>query len=153
MDGVSTLSRRRLLAGVAAGVTALAGCGGTNAQNRQANGAANLGYVRVTNRHDAAHTVHVLVERDDEVVFWSSYDLPAADDGASPTPVEGPWTEAVDAAYTMHFRVDERDEWKTFRTDGTDADCYGLEARVEGGELGLWTEQQLNVCEESTATE
>jgi hypothetical protein len=156
MDGrESTLSRRRLLAASSAGIAALAGCGGVNAQNERSEGTASLGYVRVVNRHDADHTVHVLVERGGEVVFWSSYDLSAAGDDASAVAVEGPWTDAAaEAAYEVRFRVDDRTEWKTFSTAESDLDCYGLEARVnDDAGLGLWVEHEPDVCGTETAAE
>ena len=152
MDGWgSPLSRRRLLAATAsaAATAAMAGCGGTNARNNRAAAETSLGYVRVVNEQTVDHTIHVLVERDEEVVFWSSYDLSAADDDPSPLPVEGPWTDG--GGYKLYFRLDEDDEWATFETG--DADCYGLEVRVGDDGLGLWTEQRPDVCEESTTTE
>jgi hypothetical protein len=150
----ATLSRRRLLSLSAAGVAALAGCGGTNARNASnaggSDGAATLGYVRVTNRHDEAHTMHVLVERDGEVVFWSSYVLDAGSDSATSTYVEGPWTDEQ-ANYTVHFRIDERSEWRTFSTARTDLPCYGLEGRVSAdGELGVWVEHTPDECRSTT---
>ncbi|QIB75932.1 hypothetical protein GL213_02415 [Halogeometricum borinquense] len=154
-SGVLTLSRRRLLAASTAGVAALAGCGGTNAQNSDSNDAASLGYVRVVNRDDTAHTAHVLVERDDEVVFWSSYDLPAVGDDTPTVTVEGPWADAsTPAAYEVYFRIDEQNDWKTFSTADSDLDCYGLEARVnDDAGLGLWVEHQPDECGTPTATE
>lgn len=148
------MSRRRLLAAAAAAVAALAGCGGRNAQNERNGGTASLGYVRAVNRHEAAHTMHVLVERDGEVVSWSSYDL-AADGEASTAAVDGPWTEAAaEEEYTVYFRVDDRDEWETFGAGARDRDCYGLEARVNAdGSLGLWLEQRPDACGEPTPSE
>jgi hypothetical protein len=156
MDGrESTLSRRRLLAASAAGIATFAGCGGVNAQNDRPEGTASLGYVRVVNRHDADHTVHVLVERGDEVAFWSSYDLSAAGDNAAAVAVEGPWADdAAEAAYEVYFRVDDRSEWKTFSTAESDLDCYGLEARVnDDAGLGLWVEHEPDVCGTGTPAE
>jgi hypothetical protein len=161
------VTRRRLLGLATAGVATLAGCGGTSAQNRETDDdtetdedtatagddTASLGYVRVVNRHEAAHTLHVLVERGDDVTLWSSYDLGAATDAASVARVDGPWTEEQ-ADYTVHFRVDDQTEWRTFSTAATELDCYGLEARVSAdGGLGVWVEHSPDECRASTSTE
>ncbi|SFR50028.1 hypothetical protein [Halogeometricum limi] len=154
-EGGSPLSRRRFLGASVAGIAALAGCGGVNAQNDRPDDTASLGYVRLLNRHEEAHVVHVLVERGDEVVFWSSYDLPGAAGELTTTNVDGPWVdETGEGAYRVYFRVDDRQEWKTFSTAESDLDCYGLEARVnDGAGLGLWVEHQPDVCTEATTTE
>lgn len=153
MDGWDfPLSRRRLLAASAAGAAALAGCGGTNARNERAAARTSLGYVRVVNEDDADHTIHVMAEREEAVEFWSSYGLAAAGSASSPLPVEGPWVDDG-GTYTLYFRLDDREEWTTFDTGSTDADCYGLEVRIEDDGLGLWTEQRPEVCRTETATE
>ncbi|MDS0293955.1 hypothetical protein [Halogeometricum luteum] len=152
MDGWEyPLSRRRLLAASAAGAAAIAGCGGTNARNERAAARRSLGYVRVVNEDEADHTVHIMAEREDEMAFWSSYDLGGANSISSPLPVKGPWVDDG-GAYTLYFRLDDDAEWTTFDTESTDADCYGLEVRVENDELGLWTEQRPAVCSTGTET-
>ena len=153
MDGWEfPLSRRRLLAASAAGAAGLAGCGGTNARNERDAARRSLGYVRVVNEDEADHTVHVMAERKEEVAFWSSYDLGAASSVSSPLPVEGPWVDDG-GAYVLYFRLDDAEEWTTFDTGSTDADCYGLEVRIEGDGLGLWTEQRPEVCGTEADTE
>lgn len=165
------LSRRHLLSLSAVGAAGLAGCGGTNARNADENATddrstggsteastsggtgntASLGYVRVSNRHDATHTMHVLVERDGEVVFWSSYELGTESNRATKS-VDGPWT-TDQANYTVHFRTDEREEWRTFSTAKTDLSCYGLEGKVDAdGKLGIWVEYTPDSCETTTTT-
>ncbi|SFG63112.1 hypothetical protein SAMN04488063_2653 [Halopelagius inordinatus] len=174
-DGRSsrTLSRRRLLSISAVGAAGLAGCGGTNARNDDDGGEdgggeesetdserdstsartdeeTSLGYVRVVNLHDQAHTMHVLVERRGEVAFWSSYRLGTDSDGTTRR-VDGPWTENAES-YTVHFRIDEREEWRTFATEKTDFPCYGLEGRIGAdGQLGVWVEDTPGACETTTA--
>lgn len=172
-----TLSRRNLLSLSAAGVAALAGCGGTNARNddrtttadstadgRTADGTesetattgsddrTSLGYVRVVNHHAEAHTMHVLVERDGEVAFWSSYRL-GTGSNESMRQVDGPWTDGR-GSYTVHFRIDEREAWRTFDTGKTDFPCYGLEGRIDAdGELGVWVEDTPDACVTTTTEE
>ena len=69
------LTRRELLtAGMVAGVGSLAGCSGALSLS---DSPPKLGRVRVENRDDAPHTVHLLVERDGELVYWQSFDLEA----------------------------------------------------------------------------
>ncbi|MFC6823950.1 hypothetical protein [Halopelagius fulvigenes] len=173
------LSRRNLLSLSAVGAAALAGCGGTNARNDDrtatgeptddggtADGTAtetetataaaddrtSLGYVRVVNRHGEAHTMHVLVERGGEVAFWSSYRLGTGSNEAMKR-VEGPWTDGR-GNYTVHFRIDEREEWRTFDTGKTDFPCYGLEGRIDAdGGLGVWVEDTPDACVTTTARE
>jgi hypothetical protein len=169
-----SLSRRGFLSLSAVGIAGLAGCGGTSARNESGDGeksgdgdvvgdgdrnnstgddTASLGYVRLLNRHEEAHTLHVLVERGGDIVFWSSYDL-GAGPNTTTQPVEGPWQNEP-APYTVHFRVDEREQWRTFSTAKTELPCYGLEARVnaEGG-LGVWVEHEPDECRTTeTATD
>ncbi|RDI72082.1 hypothetical protein [Halopelagius longus] len=171
-----TLSRRSLLSLSAAGAAALAGCGGTNARNDdqtatgeptddgQTTGASetetattesddrtSLGYVRVVNHHAESHTMHVLVERDGDVAFWSSYRL-GTDSNETMKQVDGPWTDGR-GTYTVHFRIDEREEWRTFDTGKTDFPCYGLEGRIGAdGKLGVWVEDTPDACT-TTATQ
>lgn len=172
-----TLSRRHLLSLSAAGVAGLAGCGGTSARNDDQNTSedgdaepetdpeaetettpartdeeTSLGYVRVVNLHGEAHTMHVLVERRGEVVFWSSYRLGTESDETT-RHVKGPWTDDTES-YTVHFRIDEREEWRTFDTGKTDFPCYGLEGRIgTNGELGVWVEDTPDACETTSTTE
>lgn len=167
-----TLSRRRLLSLSAVGAAGLAGCGGTSARNddekTSGDGAGDepeseptpagtgegtsLGYVRVVNLHGETHTMHVLVERRGEVAFWSSYRLGTESDQTTKL-VEGPWTDDTES-YTVHFRIDEREEWRTFDTGKTDFPCYGLEGRIDSdGGLGVWVEDTPDACETTTGRE
>jgi hypothetical protein len=72
-DGRST--RRGLLAaGSLLGLGSLAGC----SQVRSLfDSPPKLGRIQVENRDDAPHTIHLLVERGGEIVYWQSFELDA----------------------------------------------------------------------------
>jgi hypothetical protein len=140
------VSRRRLLAGLgAAGATALAGC-----STAAGSSTSRLAYVRVANWHESAHTVHVLVERDGDLVHWSSHDLAARDGDITTQPIEQTWADER-AEFVVRVRVDDQRRWKVFDLARREGDCYGVEARVnEQGSIGVWYEQAPRQCRTST---
>jgi hypothetical protein len=136
------VSRRRLLAGVGTlGLGVLAGCGSASGSSTS-----RLAYVRVANWHREAHTVHVLVERDGELVHWSSHDLAARDGDITTQPIDQTWADDQ-AEFVVRVRVDDGTSWKVFDLTGREGDCYGVEARVdEQGSVGVWYEQAPKEC-------
>lgn len=140
------VSRRRLLAGAATlGVGALAGC-----STAAGSSTSRLAYVRVANWHAEPHTVHVLVERDGDLVHWSSHDLAARKGDITTQPLEQTWASG-EAEFVVRVRIDDRRTWKAFDLSGREGDCYGVEARVnEQGSLGVWYEQAPQQCQTST---
>lgn len=140
------VSRRRLLGGLgAAGVAALAGCSTASGSSTS-----RLAYVRVANWHESAHTVHVLVERDGDLVHWSSHDLAARDGDITTQPIDQTWADEQ-AEFVVRVRVDDQRQWKVFDLAGREGDCYGVEARVnEQGDIGVWYEQAPQQCRTST---
>jgi hypothetical protein len=140
------VSRRRLLAGVgAASVAALAGC-----STAAGSSTSRLAYVRVANWHRADHTVHVLVERDGDLVHWSSHDLAARDGEITTQPLDQTWADEQ-AEFVVRVRLDDQRRWKVFDLAGREGDCYGVEARVnEQGRIGVWYEQAPQQCRTST---
>ncbi|MFB6193720.1 MAG: hypothetical protein ABEI75_01525 [Halobaculum sp.] len=140
-------TRRGVLTAVGVGgVGALAGCvGGSGAGTATPSSDAVLAYVRVANYDDASHTVHVLVERADEIVHWSSHDLPAGDGEPVTRRLSGPWGES--GPYTIHTRLGETGDRRTFPVDPGETDCYGVETRVTSdGTQSLWFEQSPPGC-------
>ena len=140
------VSRRRLLAGLGTvGVGALAGC-----STAAGSSTSRLAYVRVANWHADAHTVHVLVERDEELVHWSSHDLAARDGDITTQPIAQTWADEQ-SEFVVRVRVDDQTTWKVFDLTGREGDCYGVEARVnEQGSIGVWYEQSPQECREAT---
>jgi hypothetical protein len=140
------VSRRRLLAGLGtAGVAALAGC-----STAAGSSTSRLAYVRVANWHGQAHTVHVLVERDGDLVHWSSHELAARAGDITTQPIEQTWADEQ-AEFVVRVRVDDQRQWKVFDLAGREGDCYGVEARVnDQGGIGVWYEQSPRQCRTST---
>jgi hypothetical protein len=140
------VSRRRLLAGVGTlGLSALAGCGSAAGSSTS-----RLAYVRVANWHAEPHTVHVLVERDGELVHWSSHDLAARDGQITTQPLDRTWADA-EAEFVVRVRLDDGTTWKVFDLASREGDCYGVEARVdEQGSIGVWYEQSPRQCRTTT---
>lgn len=147
------MSERTRRAVVSAGALALAGClGGTSGEpgTEQTASGAVLAYVRVANYDDTAHTVHVLVERGDEIVHWSSHELAASEGSPVTKRLDGPWGEP--GAYTIHTRLDGADEKRSFDVEPGGADCYGVETRVESdATTSLWFQRSPSSCSGSTA--
>jgi hypothetical protein len=159
----SEVSRRQLVAGATAvGVGLLAGClgddsGGENQLGSGSDGSgggsgSRLAYVRVANWDAVSHTFHVLVERDGDIVQWSSHELDGKGSDISTETIDSSWADET-GSFVISVRVDDSDEWKTFDVRGREGDCYGIEARVnDDGGQGLWYERNPDSCavEETT---
>jgi hypothetical protein len=153
----SDVSRRRVVGGAAAvGLGLLGGCLGDDAEGRNqlndgdSGAGSRLAYVRVANWDAASHTFHVLVERDGEIVHWSSHELAGKDDDIPTETVDTSWADEA-GSFVISVRVDDSGAWKTFDVAGRDGDCYGIEARVtEDGGQGLWYERDPDTCGGST---
>jgi hypothetical protein len=152
----SDVSRRQVVAGGAAvGVGLLAGClggdgeGGNQLESGSGGsdgGGSRLAYVRVANWDALSHTFHVLVERDGDIVHWSSHELDGKGSDIPTETVDTSWADGP-GSFVISVRVDDSEEWKTFDVSGRDGDCYGIEARVtDGGEQGLWYEEDPDSC-------
>jgi len=149
----SDVSRRQMIAGGAAvGVGLLAGClgddgeGGNQLDGDGGDGGTRLAYVRVANWDALSHTFHVLVERDGDIVHWSSHELDGKGSDIPTETVDTSWADAA-GSFVISVRVDDSEAWKTFDVGGRDGDCYGIEARVnDGGEQGLWYEEDPGSC-------
>lgn len=146
------VSRRRVVAGGAAvGLGLLAGClGGDGEGGNQLEGGgtgeSRLAYVRVANWDAVSHTFHVLVERDGDIVHWSSHELSGRDTEIPTEAVDTSWADEA-GDFVISVRVDDSEEWKTFDVAGREGDCYGVEARVtDDGGQGLWYEEDPDSC-------
>lgn len=150
-------TRRALLAAAGtAAAGALAGCsGGESAASEpedgdDGGGGARIAYLRAANNDDAAHTVHVLVQRNGGPVHWTSHDLSAEGDGTTAS-VSTDW--AGSGSPVVHVRLDGESSWSTFDLGERAESCYGVEARVgAGGDLSVWYEVTPDGCEAGTST-
>lgn len=145
------MRRRRLLALGATGVVgALAGCSNPSkqqsTQSTDKGRQSRLGYIRVANWHAQPHTLHVLVERDDDPVHWSSHEMGAGNETVQTELLEHSW--ATDSGrFVVYVRIDNRGSWKRFDLTEQQGECYGVEARVNrDGDLGLWYEKSPPEC-------
>ena len=104
------VTRRELLtAGMAVGVGSLAGCSEALSLS---DSPPKLGRVSVENRDDTPHTVHLLVERDGDLVYWQSFDLEAT-------------SENEQGQKVRDIRTVPRSEWGDTRGD------YRVRARLD----------------------
>ncbi|QLH84513.1 twin-arginine translocation signal domain-containing protein [Halosimplex pelagicum] len=128
-------SRRDLLRATtgAAALSATAGCLGTGPS------APVLNCLSVTNDAAAAQTVHVLVERDGELVAWESVELAGHDEsGASRKWIERTWP-AEPAPFLVRARVEGRDGRR--RGDSAelaDGNYIHYDFEVEDDSATLW---------------
>lgn len=95
-----SLSRRRLLALGAGAAGTLAGCTGAD---DGAPAGIRLPAFHLQNEGTTAHSVDLLIERDDEVVHWRTHDL---EPNAGSTVVEASWPDDP-ATFEVKARVDD----------------------------------------------
>lgn len=115
-------TRREFLGGGAVvGLGSLAGC---SRMSSLTSSPPKLGRIQVENRDDAPHTVHLLVERDGDIVYWQSFDLEA--------------TEENDQGQTVRdIRTIPRSKWGDTRGD------YHVRARLNDASI---TEDTVGVA-------
>ena len=162
-----SVSRRKILAASAATATALAGCADSGGGGGGGGGEQPLLMeIRLTNATDQAHTVHVVVERDGNMVHWSTHDLgpqgsgegdgggQGGNGGQPPerTAVERTWSDDR-GDYVIHARLDDRNDWQTVDLselgDG-DGGCWGIELEATGdGDFSVWSSQNPDGCPET----
>ena len=151
-------TRRGVLAGAgAAALCGLAGCssaGGTDAGDVGGSGdGARLAYVRLVNRHEDAHTVHVLVQRGGEPVHWSNHELDGEGGaGTAAVTVERSWTDEP-GAFSLFVRLDDAAEWSEFAVGDGSVDCYGVETRIreDGRVEALFSKEPEECAADGTA--
>ncbi|WP_135363113.1 hypothetical protein [Halosimplex halophilum] len=107
-------SRRDVLGSVAgsAALSGTAGCLSTGPSDPI------LGCVSVTNDAAQARTVHVIVERADELVAWDTLELAGHDEsGVARKWIERTWP-AEPAPFLIRARVEGRDGWEQVDSEG-----------------------------------
>ena len=106
------VGRQRLLLASAAGACALAGCSVLDASPDEE--PARLGAIVLHNRHELEHTVHLTVERDDELVYWQDHTLASAPEEGNARMIERFRCERGE--FRIRGRLDDRSEWRTVET-------------------------------------
>lgn len=129
------LTRRQLLAtGTLVGLGSMAGCSHVSSL---LDSPPKLGRIRVENRDDAPHTVHLLVERGEDIVYWQSFDLDATSENEQGQTVRDikqvPRSTWGDTPGDYHVRARLDDETST-TTDPVDhgSPCELLDVIVHG---------------------
>jgi|GEM_PF-3158420 len=148
-----SISRRAVLAASAAGASALAGCGGQGGNGGDGgNDAPLLSTLRLSNSADQALTVHLVVERDDEYVHWSTQRLGPQNGGANAAPaettIERSWSDDT-GTFVINARLDQRSEGRTVDLSELSGDpsCWGIELEVtQNGDFNVWTTEDPEGC-------
>ncbi len=150
-----SISRRAVLAASAAGASALAGCGGQGGNGGNGGGgddAPLLSTLRLANSTDQALTVHLVVERNDDFVHWSTQRLGPQNGGADAAPaettVERTWSDDT-GEFVINARLDQRSEGRTVDLSelSGDPNCWGIELEVtQNGDFNVWTTEDPEGC-------
>ncbi|MGB9956177.1 hypothetical protein ACOZ4B_07290 [Haloferax prahovense] len=123
--------------------------------------APTLGQISVVNHGYRPHTVHVLIERNGEPIYWADHSATAGDDiGLGGAVIPCAWgTEA--GGYVVRARLDERTEWRAIDIDGYDSESIGLSLQIgdvntgprDAPRLTIWhTSNPSERCPTTTAT-
>ncbi|WP_336359369.1 hypothetical protein [Haladaptatus sp. ZSTT2] len=127
-----SISRRKALqAGAAVLATGIAGCSSVVGQS-----GATLEVIRVVNEREESHTVHLIVEHNGEIAYWSSLDLAPAttrEDGVSESTgvaIENEWP-ATPEQLTVYARLDNQSGWNTLALHEQGNRCHMVRAHVE----------------------
>lgn len=129
---MSPISRRKTLQIVGAALaTSLVGCTSIVGQS-----GATLQVIRVVNEREEPHTVHLIVEHDDEIAYWTALDLPAAttrEDGVEEvngTAIENEWPDEP-GRIVIHARLDDQSSWNTLALHEQGSGCHMVRTHVE----------------------
>ena len=126
------VSRRKALQlGSAVLPTSLAGCVSFFEQP-----SITLGQVEIANQRAEPYTVHLLVEHDDELVYWSSFDLkPATNQETGVTKIDSVAIEdewpASPGQFAIHIRLDTQSSWRSLTLDEQDGGCQEVLALID----------------------
>ncbi|MFC4406423.1 hypothetical protein [Haloarchaeobius iranensis] len=132
-----TLSRRGLLASVAASLGLLGGCLDGSTED---DGPPRLGAVELRNGHDRAHDVRVTVLDDGETMYERAVSLDAASDGEQTGRVLTGEFDTVQDGLTVEYAVDGGERERVRTADFGDEPCYVLLIRIgDGGDDSTFT--------------
>lgn len=126
------ISRREALQiGGVALTTSFAGCASVLGQS-----GVTLDAIRVVNKREESHTVHLIVEHDGEIAYWSSFDFPPAttrgDDviEVDSVTVENEWPDRP-GRLVIHARLDGQSSWETLSLHEQGSGCHLVQVDVE----------------------
>lgn len=125
-------SRRGFLAGLGGAAAGLAGCGAVPSVTE--NRPPRLGWVHVANASPGAHTVHLTVERDGELVYWASHRLdgnPGEETDAPSVHLEGRDWMDTRGEWRLRARVDDAQEWSAAASGDRTDSCVAFDVAYD----------------------
>jgi len=91
--------------------------------------------ITVQNLHREPHRFHVLVFEGESPVFWRSHRAEAAEweDGWVEEATGTVWKDPLPGPgeYSVHVRIDDRQEWRSWSASEDSRSCFYLELEVE----------------------
>lgn len=132
-----SFSRRTIITGGVSLLSLISGC--STATGIFTDPQPELGQVTVENSDDVPHTVHIVLERDSELIYGSSHQLEAVSTpengefGSIDTKIldDASWDEKT-GKWTIYVRVDDETGWQrqAVPTD-TETTCYSVRIKIE----------------------
>lgn len=117
---MSPPTRRRVLAVSTASIGALAGCSLPTGGSPDA----TLGGISLVNTTSTVMAFDVIVESDDEIVYWESHDIdPAPDENQTNTETIVPNLPEESDSIVVHGRVDDQRRTIDLQRDNFDGEC------------------------------
>ena len=114
------MRNRALVSVVLVSLLCLTGCSNPLSEDAQS----KLVEVKVENSDDSPHTIHTIVERDGNIISWSSHRLNATEEGRYVSKeVNRSWGNTT-GRYTVYMRLDQNTTWKDVNVSSSG--CYGL---------------------------
>lgn len=122
-------------------LSGFAGCNAFSPDSGRPTRTAYLAALTLRNADPEARTLHVLVERDGQLVYWRSHRLGSRDSEDAVVEIDPSWDVDASGEYVVRARVDDSADWRTFDltelppVEGEDPPhCEGIELEVrEGG--------------------
>jgi hypothetical protein len=120
-----------------------------------------LGKVSIVNHGYESHTVHVLIERNGEPIYWADHSATAGDDtGPGGAVIPCVWGNKT-GKYVVRARLDERTNWRSINIDDYNSEIIGLSLQIgdvntgrqDTPDLTIWHTSNPNKrCPDATAT-
>lgn len=133
----ATITRRRVIAvGLGSTLAVASGCSALPGSDTES----ELGRITVENGDDAPHTIHVAVQRGEDLVHGSTHDLEgtsAPADGADFGSIDGTVLDDANwngesGDWTVYTRVDDRTSWTAHELSADDGTtCYAVRLAIE----------------------
>lgn len=120
-----------------------------------------LGQISILNHGYEPHTVHVLVERNDQPIYWADHEAPARDDsGPGGGVLPCAWGNKA-GKYAVRARLNARTKWHSINLTDYDSEVLGLSlligdittGRQDTPDLTIWRTGNPNErCTKATKT-